>query len=471
MQTRRSFIRRGVSATGAISLARCFGTAAFGQGADAPDWQRNALGAYAYNSDLQLRSALVAHSNSEAAAVEALAHARANGTPFAIRSSGHCFAGLSQNREMVIDLSGMNAVTPIGADRVIAQTGARLGDVYAALGPMGRVVPLGTCQNVALGGLATGGGIGPYSRAFGLTCDTMLRARIILADGQIVTASASENPDLFWALRGGGAANFGILTEAEFQSFEVGEVTILRYFWEGSPEMVARVIEAWQRRAPALPRRMNSFLVIRSVGSQFVQALGYLITFDDHDRARQAALDFYDIQKPSIDPPIVFGSPDRMASDIWPRDYNPSHPRKVISFFQTAPTPAAQWEAILQRLREDPSWNVSIVLDLMGGAINDLAPTDSAFPHRGIATMTAQFDSVLDDRAPRAAQIARLVDLTHLVQDQSAEGRAYLNYADRDLPHYAQAYWGENLARLQEIKARYDPLNLFNGPQSIPLNR
>lgn len=85
--------------------------------------------------------------------------------------------------------------------------------------------------------------------------------------------------------------------------------------------------------------------------------------------------------------------------------------------------------------------------------------------------MTAQFDSVLDDRAPRAAQIARLVDLTRLVQDQSAEGRAYLNYADRDLPNYAQAYWGENLERLQEIKARYDPLNLFNGPQSIPLDR
>lgn len=209
-------------------------------------------------------------------------------------------------------------------------------------------------------------------------------------------------------------------------------------------------------------------MFIRALGRDIVQARGYLVSFDTQERARQAALDFYDIARPSIDPRIAIGNPDQIAENIWPRSYNPSEPRKVISTFQTAPTPAANWRILLDRLNDDPAWPVSVNLDLMGGAIDDVAPDATGFPHRGVATMTAQFDVVLDPDQPRAPQVTRLADLAQLVADQAAEGRAYLNYADRDLTDYANAYWGQNLERLQRIKAEYGPLNLFRGPQSIP---
>ena len=444
------------------------GQRAEAQAVDGVTWQSNAFGAYSYNTDQQLRSTAIAHTITEAGVQQVIEGLRGARSPFAIRSSGHCFAGLSQNAGTVIDLAGMNTVRFGQNDRIIAQPAARLGDVYALTGPRQRVLPAGFCQNVALGGHVTGGAIGPYSRAFGLGCDAMRRARIVLANGEVVEASAQDNPDLFWALRGGGAANFGVLTEAEFESFQTGEVSVLRYYWEDSPQAVATVIEQWQRRAPSLPRRMGSMMFIRALGRDIVQARGYLVSFDTQERARQAALDFYDIARPSIDPRIAIGNPDQIAENIWPRSYNPSEPRKVISTFQTAPTPAANWRILLDRLKDDPAWPVSVNLDLMGGAIDDVAPDATGFPHRGVATMTAQFDVVLDPDQPRAPQVTRLADLAQLVADQAAEGRAYLNYADRDLTDYANAYWGQNLERLQRIKAEYDPLNLFRGPQSIP---
>ena len=198
MPDRRMFLKQVLAALSMPWLSTTLG----GQRAKAQDvgglrWQSNAFGAYSYNTDQQLRSAAIAHTNTEAGVRQVIGHLREAGSPFAIRSSGHCFAGLSQNSETVIDLAGMNAVRFGQNNRIIAQPAARLGDVYALTGPRQRVLPAGSCQNVALGGHIIGGAIGPYSRAFGLGCDAMRRARIVLANGSVVTASAQDHPDLF----------------------------------------------------------------------------------------------------------------------------------------------------------------------------------------------------------------------------------------------------------------------------------
>ncbi|CAN0603679.1 unnamed protein product, partial [Ectocarpus sp. 12 AP-2014] len=132
--------------------------------------------------------------------------------PFTVQSGGHCYEGLSQSDELIIDLSALNAARLQEAGTLIAQPGVRLWQANDTAAQLGKALPAGYCQHVALGGHVCGGGTGILSRRFGLTCDNLLSARILTASGGILDVSPTTDADLFWALRGGGSGSFGIVT-------------------------------------------------------------------------------------------------------------------------------------------------------------------------------------------------------------------------------------------------------------------
>jgi FAD/FMN-containing dehydrogenase len=157
--------------------------------------------------------AAVASCADEADVVAALAYARAKGMPFAIRGGGHSFAEHSTSDGLVVDLAGLSTVEPDGG-HVTVGAGVRVGALTDALAEHDLVVPVGWCRSVGVLGAVLGGGYGVLGRYYGLGADRLLSARVLLADGQVVTASTAEHPDLFWALRVAGGGNFGVVLSA-----------------------------------------------------------------------------------------------------------------------------------------------------------------------------------------------------------------------------------------------------------------
>lgn len=153
----------------------------------------------------------VARCSSAADVVAALAPARDRGWPFAVRGGGHSNAGHSSTTGLLLDLTPSDGIDVTG-DLVVVGGGVRIGRLSEALAKAGRLVPVGSCPSVGVVGAALGGGFGCHGRLHGLTCDALVSAEVVLASGRVVTASETEEPDLFWALRGAGGGNFGVVT-------------------------------------------------------------------------------------------------------------------------------------------------------------------------------------------------------------------------------------------------------------------
>src|SRR6188472_4387032 len=150
------------------------------------------------------------------------------------RSGGHSYGGYSTTTGVVVDVSRLKGIALDRHGHAVIGAGARLIDVYDHLARFGRTVPAGSCPTVAITGLALGGGVGFASRKFGLTCDNLLEATDVLADGSAVVCNAKEHPDLYWALRGGGGGNFGIATRLAFRTHPVGQVATYALEWPWS---------------------------------------------------------------------------------------------------------------------------------------------------------------------------------------------------------------------------------------------
>ena len=176
--------------------------------------------------------------------------------PLRARSGGHSYEAFSVvDGGLVIDVGGLTGVdVDVARGEAVIGAGVRLLDCYRRLWDDGVTIPAGTCPGVGIAGLTLGGGIGFLSRQYGLTCDNLLAVDLVDADGDVLRASESEHPDLFWALRGGGGGNFGIATAFTFRVHPIGEVVICTVTWPWDD--VAEVVDAWQRWAPFVDERL-----------------------------------------------------------------------------------------------------------------------------------------------------------------------------------------------------------------------
>jgi len=181
--------------------------------------------------------------------------ARAHGVPLSVRSGGHSYEAFSLGPGLVIDVSAMHAVTLDPPRHTItAQSGVRLLDLYRWLWNEGVAVSGGTCASVGLGGLTVGGGVGYLSRMWGLTADNVIRFEVVDAEGRALEATPGHNPDLFWALRGGGAS-FGIVTEITVRVQPIGSVVVVHLEWPF--EQAAAVLSAWQQHQVSWPDELS----------------------------------------------------------------------------------------------------------------------------------------------------------------------------------------------------------------------
>ena len=189
----------------------------------------------------------------------ALGVARRTGLELAVRSGGHCFAGHSSSDGIVLDVGPLAGVALDGEIATLG-AGTRLGAVYDALAPHGVTLPAGCGPRVAIAGLALGGGLGVLGRQHGVTSDSLVGARVVLADGRIVDCDAEREPDLFWALRGAGAAGFGVVTSLAFRTCLAPRSTTFHLVWP--LRAAADVIGAWQEWAPDGPDELAASLVV-----------------------------------------------------------------------------------------------------------------------------------------------------------------------------------------------------------------
>nr|WP_051819236.1 FAD-binding oxidoreductase [Streptomyces sp. NRRL S-920] len=209
---------------------------------------------------------------------EVIAFARRHSVGIAIRSGGHCFAGNSSTDGVIVDVTPMDDVRVDGETARVG-AGTRIGALSRALQEHGVTVPSGSCPSVGIGGTTLGGGLGVLGRVHGLTCDHMLAAEVVLADGRVVETDSEREPDLFWALRGAGGGNFGIVTSFRFRTRTAPRMTNFSYVWD--IRHAATVIDAWQRWAPVAPDEMAAGLALTATDDvrepPFVEVYGAML--------------------------------------------------------------------------------------------------------------------------------------------------------------------------------------------------
>jgi hypothetical protein len=400
--------------------------------------------------------------------------------PLAVRSGGHSYAGYSTGTGVVVDLGrlagvGLNqgtGVATIGA-------GARLVDVESKLAAAGRAIANGSCPTVGIGGLALGGGVGFASRKFGTLSDNVVSLAIVTADGVARTCSATKNPDLYWACRGGGGGNFGVVTSFGVATQPAADVLIFLVSWPWSS--AAAAIGAWQSFAPQAPDELFAPLYLRSgTPTPAIQSFGQFF-------GTQAQLT--SLIKPLTD--VAGGTSSLLSLSYidaqmrWAgcagKTVDQCHlvgetPGGTLergnfvakSDYLNAPLSSAAIGTISQWLsRPDPtSFGFgSLELDPYGGAINRVDPAATAFVHRN-ALATAQY---LAHWSKPSGQTPALTWLRgfYAAMRPYVSGFAYQNYMDPDLTTWKHAYYGSNYKRLQKVKASVDPAWLFKFPQGI----
>lgn len=413
----------------------------------------------------------------------ALAFARNNNLALTARSGGHGYTGDSTTTGMVIDVGPMDAVV-IGSSTATIGAGAKLVDIYDQLASQGVCIPSGSCPTIGIAGITLGGGIGVVDRAYGLTCDNLASAQLVLADGSVVTCDASTHPDLFWALRGGGGGNFGIVTAMTFNTFATSDVTTFsaQFAWIDA----AKVFAAWQAWPQALPDTIWAGLVLGTTGSASAMpvievsglCIGTPADFAPHWAQFLAAAGATPTVQSSVaktfHAAILASCGSRsiaqchLASETADGRVNRGAFVASSDFFDTT-LPSDGIQAMLGQMESlQPGGNVLVIMDLMGGAIARVAPDATAFVHRN-AVFSAQY-YISSASIVSAAQVTQAQDVVSGLRTAMApwsSGEAYQNYLDPRLANWPQAYYGANYARLQQVKTAYDPTRVFKPAQGV----
>jgi FAD/FMN-containing dehydrogenase len=433
--------------------------------------------------------AAIAYCASPADVQACLAFAQKFALPLVPRCGGHSYAGYSTTTGIVVDVTRMSTVTVnTGNATTVVGAGAHLIDVYAALTQYGLIIPAGSCPVVGIAGLTLGGGVGVIGRKFGLTSDNMLSAQIVTASGHILTCDANHYPDLFWALRGGGGGNFGVVTSFTFQAHAVPTISLFTLYWPWSSAV--SVMSAWQNWAPQGPDELWSNCVLDSPANKSgpivlvngvyvggVAALNSLL-HQLTSRINTAPSSSYVSGAGLLDTMLVeAGCYGKSVSQCHLPSQNPQGQLQRDTYtakadYFTTPLPSQGIEALVNAVETRHTSSLGeggIGFDAFGGAINRVPADATAFAHRNTlfsAQYTASWNAN-DAASIVAANRAWLINTWQSVRAY-ASGGSYVNYIDPDLPNWQAAYYGSNLPRLQKIKNIYDPNNFFHFAQSIP---
>jgi len=356
--------------------------------------------------DVRPRAVVMATTSRDVA--RTILFARDHDLAFAARCGGHSYGGYSLSDGIVIDVSEM-ATVRTGAGTATIGAGAKVIDVAAGVAATGAVIPVGTCPTVGISGLTLGGGQGVVGRRFGLTCDSLRSATVVLADGRVVTCDAANEPDLFWALRGAGGGNFGVVTSFTFSSHPLAGVTAFSLSWPWSDAQ--DVVAAWQTWGPGAPAALWSSCRIRWIPgtgptvsvsgawsgppSALASHLDELAAATRHTPSRStvtmspldAARYFAGCSSYSIEECRLTEQGGRLAregslakSDFFDRPIGAAVVRAALDLIDSRGSAAAL-----------APQTAGVLFDAWGGTIATVAPDATAFPHRDAAFRGQEF--------------------------------------------------------------------------------
>jgi FAD/FMN-containing dehydrogenase len=423
-----------------------------------------------YNAMIDKRPALIVRAADTADVVTAVNFARDNGLDLAVRCGGHNGPGLgSVDDGLVIDLRALNQVT-VDPDTRTATVGggALLGEVDAATHEHGLATPGGIISTTGAAGLILGGGIGHLTRKAGLSIDNVLGARVVLADGRVVTADEQTNPDLFWAIRGGGG-NFGVVTELKLRLHPIWTVIAGPMLWEleQTPELLG-----WYRDfILQAPEDLNGFFAFVSVppGEPFPEELhlqkvaAIVWCWTGPEESAPDAL-----AEAREQPGLLLDGVQPMPVPALQSAFDPIYPPGDqwywrADFVETIPDEAVEQHAKFGAAL--PTWKSTMHLYPIDGAAHRVGPTDTPWAYRD-ANWGMVMAGVDSDPATAEAISDWSRSYWEALHPYSAGG-AYVNMMMEEGDERVRASYGENYERLARIKAEYDPGNLFHVNQNI----
>lgn len=397
----------------------------------------------------------------------AIKWAQENKVPLRVRSGRHA---LDKNLSVVsggivIDVSDMNKVCLDKKSEIATvQTGIHVGPLVKMLAREGFMAPFGDSPTVGIGGITMGGGFGVLSRSIGLISDNLLALETVDAKGKILQANQSCNEDLFWASRGGGGGNFGYNTEYTFKVHRAPKTaTVFNIIWPW--EQLETVFKAWQKWAPFVDERLGCILEIYSkvnglchaegifLGSkkELIKLLKPLLSAGTPTQkvietlCYPDAIDFLDPDEP------IPGRSDQNVkfSSAWGLDQWSEDPISIMKKF----------------LEEATGTEANFFFINWGGALNRVPSNETAFFWRRPLFYT-EWTASWENKSQEASNLASVEKVRQLMKPY-VKG-SYVNVPDQNIEKFGKAYYGSNFAKLREIKAKYDPDNLFRFPQSIP---
>ena len=423
-----------------------------------------------YNAMIDRRPALIARCVDAADVIAAVNYGRENDMLTAIRGGGHNGGGLGICDDgLVIDLSGIKytRVNP-EARTVRVGGGCTWADVDHATHAFGLATPTGIISTTGVGGLTLGGGIGHLTRKCGLTIDNLLAADLVLADGSFVTASADENEDLYWAIRGGGG-NFGVATSFLFRSHPISTVYAGPMLWE--LEQATEVMQWYREFSPSAPDDVNGFFAFLTVppGPPFPEHLhnrkmcGVVWCFTGPlDQAEEVFKPIRSFGPPALD--LVGPMPLPMLQSMFDGLYPPGHQWYWRADFVNELSD----EAIALHVKygsEMPTMQSSMHMYPINGAAHRVGNDETPWAYRD-----ANWAEVIVGVDPDPANNDRIISWTKDYWDALhpySAGGAYVNFMMDEGQERVQATYGDNYDRLVAIKNKYDPTNLFRVNQNI----
>ncbi len=405
----------------------------------------------------EVRPRLVVLCRSGSDVVAALRYARFTGDRVAVRGGGHCFAGRSSTEGIVLDLSALDGLCVTDDQIATIGAGAKLGQVYAGLHAHGRTLPAGCGPTVGIAGLTLGGGIGLLGRQHGLTCDRLVGARVVLADGSVVDCTQDREPDLFWGLRGAGGGQFGVVTSLRSDTVAEPMATRIEVRW--SDIALETLVSNWQAWAPDAPDELTVNLTLEAEPGAPVEPTLFGASTLEEGSTGELLEEFIDrvgaVPTIELNADLPFHHLKRSFSD--PRDSR-ERPLRVRSEFFSRPLAPATLASLLTRLGDpEPAGRRRLAFTAIGGAYNRVEPDATAFAHRGERFLLEHIAVPGDP----------WVDDSWAIAHAGGSGRVYPNFPDPMLDDWAMAYHAGNYHRLVAVKQAYDPQRFFDFPQAI----
>jgi FAD/FMN-containing dehydrogenase len=393
--------------------------------------------------------------------------ARETGLPLAIRSGGHSVAGHSvADNGIVLDLSAMRDLQiDVEGQTAWAEAGLTAGEYTTAAAAHGLATGFGDTGSVGIGGLTTGGGVGYLVRKYGLTIDDLLAAEVVTADGQVLHVDAHTNPDLFWAIRGGGG-NFGVVTRFQLRLHKVDSVFGGMLFLPATAEVIASFMslaesapEELSAIANVMPAPPMPFLPAEHHGKLVIMAM--LVYVGDVKAGERVIEPFRALATPLADMVKPMQYPE-----IYPPEQGEYHPLAASHTMFVDRIDRSVAEVILNHLQSSTAMMAVAQLRELGGAMARVPVDATAFAHRKSRIMVnvAALYQNPEDKSTYEAWVADFAEAL-----KQSDSGAYVNFLGEDgAARIRAAYPGSTWDRLREIKARYDPDNLFRLNQNIP---